>query len=253
MSFLLHRIVRHSLIAAITAAGLAVAPRAGPVLPSDVDVESGQDTGLAVAGDHVAARQQESRVPPDAEAIDRGRITYGFYCMNCHGGDGRGGVDGGSDLRESRMLSADDGGREFAAFLPVGRPEQRMPPTPLSENDIADLWAFLRVMIGAAVPVDPAARDEPIAGDPQAGERHFRTAGCARCHSVTGDLKGIGARLDASAIHERLLQLPPPGDKATTARAERAAADARRRHADSVKKLGEQAVRDLAVYLAARR
>lgn len=253
MRFLLPRIVGHSLIAAITAAALAVAPGAAPVLPADEDLDSAREAGLAVAADHVMARQQESRVPPDAAAIDRGRITYGFYCMNCHGGDGRGGRDGGSDLTESEMLKAEDGYRAFAEFLPVGRPEQRMPATPLAENDIADLWAFLRVMIGAAVPTDSADPGEPIAGDARAGERHFRTAGCARCHSVAGDLKGIGARLDVSAIHQRLLRLPPPGDEAATARAERAAADARRRHTDSVKKLEAQAVRDLAVYLAGRR
>lgn len=193
--------------------------------------------------------QQPVPAKPDDAAIDRGRTTYGFYCMNCHGGDGRGGRDGGSDLTESEMLKADDDGLEFAAFLPVGRPDQRMPPTPLETDETADLWAFLRVLVGADAPGKAAAA--PVAGDVEQGARHFTTSKCTQCHSVTGDLQGIGSRLDAATIHARLLTLPPP-DKRTAAREPRDA-DTRQGHAMSVKKLSEQAVRDLAAYLATLR
>jgi mono/diheme cytochrome c family protein len=205
---------------------------------------------ITAAGFALVAREQ-APAQRDATAVDRGRITYGFYCMNCHGGDGRGGRDGGSDLTESEMLKADDGGREFAEFLPVGRPEQRMPPTPLDGDEIADLWAFLRVLVGAETPAD--AGGTAIEGDAVAGERDFRIGGCRDCHSVTGDLQGIGGRLDVATIHQRLLTLPQPDRRAPTPQAEREAAAARRGHADSVKKLSEHAVRDLAVYLATLR
>jgi cytochrome c oxidase cbb3-type subunit III len=195
--------------------------------------------GLAIAVSAQApAASQEARVP-DSEAVDRGRLTYGFYCMNCHGGDGRGGRDGGSDLTESEMLRADDGGREFAEFLPVGRPEQRMPPTPLAEGEIADLWVFLRVLVGT----EDTGASAWAGGDAETGARHFKASGCVSCHSVTGDLRGIGERHDAAAILERMLTLPPG----------KAAADQRRRHAESVKKLDDPATRDIAAYLATLR
>lgn len=42
-----------------------------------------------------------------------------------------------------------------------------------------------------------------------AGEAYFNGAGrCSTCHSVTGDLKGIGARLDPPSLQGRVV-LPP--------------------------------------------
>jgi mono/diheme cytochrome c family protein len=228
------------LLTAILIAGVALIPPA-----SQVAAES-------VSEGQAAAKAPQPRPAPDAAAVDRGRITYGFYCMNCHGGDGRGGVDGGSDLRESQMLQADDAGSEFAAFLPVGRPEQRMPATPLGDDDIADLWAFLQVLIAPEHSRQPGRDGEALEGNAEAGARHFKTAGCTSCHSITGDLEGIGGRLDVSTIRQRLLE-PSAITPATTSSAQRAAADRLRRHTDSVKKLAEQDVRDVAVYLATLR
>jgi cytochrome c oxidase cbb3-type subunit III len=211
-----HRICKYCLLTLLTV-GLVSSAAAVPVNPQDPPPSSS-----------------------DVEAVDRGRLTYGFYCMNCHGGDGRGGRDGGSDLTESEMLKADDGGREFAEFLPVGRPEQRMPPTPLAEGEIADLWAFLRVLVGA----EDTGASASTSGDAEAGARQFKASGCASCHSVTRDLQGIGGRLEPAAIHQRMLTLPSPG---------KAAPDERRRHAESVKKLDAQTMRDIAAYLATLR
>ena len=198
------------------------------------------------------AAGQKPPAAQDEAAIDRGRLLYGFYCMSCHGGDGRGGVDGGSDLRESPMLSADDGGKQFAAFLPEGRPEQRMPATPLADHEIADLWAFLQVLVPPAVPASADAAANPVVGDATAGARHFKTAGCGGCHSITGDLEKIGTRLEVSAIHQRLL-LPPADGRQDGAPSTPRSARALRRHTESVKGLSEQALRDVAVYLATLR
>ena len=203
-------------------------------------------TGLLLAGLGLA------QTAPDSGAVDRGLATYGFYCMSCHGADGRGGVDGGSDLTQSAMLAADDGAAQFAAFIPVGRPDQRMPPTPLPEREIADLWAFVQVLVSPGPAAPPDAGAATITGDPDEGEKIFETASCGRCHSVTGDLQKIGGRLDVSAIHQRLLK-PVTGGRDVPARSKNRGAEAVRGHTGSVKKLSEQAVRDLAVYLATLR
>jgi cytochrome c oxidase cbb3-type subunit 3 len=40
-----------------------------------------------------------------------------------------------------------------------------------------------------------------MTGNPAAGEAYFNgTGGCSRCHSATGDLKGIGSRYDGPRL-----------------------------------------------------
>jgi len=244
----------HSLaVAVLLLSGLAAAG-GEPDAPS-ARRSAQSPAGTATAGPEGDADSQAQPDTPDSAAVERGLverglIVYGFYCMNCHGGDGRGGRDGGSDLRESEMLKLDDGGKAFAAFLPVGRPEQRMPATPLPEKDVADLWAFLRVLVASPADANAASGAE-IAGDARQGKRHFETDGCASCHSTSGDLVRIGGRLDAKGIHGRLLEPRPGGVIARTH--PDGAETALGRHAEHVKKLTEQARRDVAVYLATLR
>lgn len=244
--------VGHPILVGIVAVGLALAVRTEPGGNHFAQRQDGPSAVHLTATPQDASNTQAPGVAPDSAAVDRGRVTYGFYCMSCHGGDGRGGVDGGGDLTESEMFTAADGARQFAEFLPRGRPEQRMPPTPLPESDIADLWAFLQIMLSSHAAAGAAAGGAPFAGDGDAGETLFRTAGCSKCHSATGDLKGIGARLDVATIHARLL-LSEPGRQDAGPPARGTPAGSLRRHTESVKKLSEQAVRDLAVYLATLR
>lgn len=227
--------------------GLVAAAHVERGLPVDTDLARTQVAQGAPEHQADGTAPAQARTS-DSEAVARGLVLYGFYCMNCHGGDGRGGRDGGSDLRESEMLELDDGGKTFAEFLPVGRPEQRMPATPLPEADIADLWAFVRVLVTAP---DGSASAGAIAGDAAAGARHFKTGGCTDCHSAAGDLATIGSRHDVKTIHARLLE-PPAAGAAAKAHAHGADA-ARRGHIERVKALPEQAVRDLAVHLVTLR
>jgi cytochrome c oxidase cbb3-type subunit III len=144
----------------------------------------------------------------DPAAVTRGRQTYTTNCAACHGPDGRGGLEGATDLTRSALTAAADGGTPLGAFLKVGRPERRMPAFSLSDAEVADLSAFLR---SVAVPAGRGgggrnAINAVVVGDAAAGERYFNGAGtCTRCHSVTGDLKGIGARLPVAAIQGRIV------------------------------------------------
>lgn len=151
---------------------------------------------------------------PAAAAVARGRQTMATYCAACHGPEGRGGVEGATDLSRSPIVQAADGGRQLAEFLKVGRPERRMPPVPLPDPDVADLHAFLRSIVpppgrGGGRAVITAV----VVGDAKAGEAHFNGAGgCRTCHSATGDFKGIGTRLTAAAIQGRLVLPRGNGD-----------------------------------------
>ena len=45
-----------------------------------------------------------------------------------------------------------------------------------------------------------------LSGDAKAGEAYFNGAGgCAKCHSVTGDMAGIGKRYDPPALQQKFL------------------------------------------------
>lgn len=170
-------------------------------------------TAAAIVCLSVAARSQQAPAAPPpaaaaAPAVERGRAIFTVQCASCHGADGRGGPQGAIDLLQSPIVTGDQDGRELGEFLKVGRPERRMPPFALSSEDVTDLAAFLRSAIAAAGRGRGRARG-PVAavvGDAKAGEAYFNgQGGCTKCHSVTGDLKGIGSRLPAATIQGRIV------------------------------------------------
>jgi cytochrome c oxidase cbb3-type subunit 3 len=146
---------------------------------------------------------------PAPAAVSRGRQAFAIQCAACHGPEGRGGVEGSSDLTRSPMILAADGGRQLTDFLKVGRPERRMPPVSLSDAEVADLYAFLRSLVPGPGRRGGAGRGvitAVVVGDAKAGEAHFNGAGgCRSCHSAAGDFKGIGTRLTPAAIQGRLV------------------------------------------------
>ena len=77
---------------------------------------------MAIAAMPPAASQTPT--PLDPAAITRGRTTFATYCAACHGPEGRGGVEGTTDLTRSPIATAADGGAQLSAFLKVGRPER---------------------------------------------------------------------------------------------------------------------------------
>jgi mono/diheme cytochrome c family protein len=177
-------------------------------------------TAALVTGLAPVVRSQQSAAPPLAQqgrgagaAIDpaaaaRGLQTFTQNCAACHGANGRGGgAEGATDLSQSAIALADDA-KTLGDFLKVGRPERRMPNFALSDAEVGDLSAFLRATLSAAGR-GAAGRGTIVAavvGDARAGEAYFSGAGrCTTCHSVTGDLKGIGARLTPAAIQGRVV------------------------------------------------
>lgn len=146
-------------------------------------------------------------------AFERGAKDYTQYCAGCHGATGRGSV-GAPDLIRSILVLDDEKGILIAPVLRDGRPDAGMPKLGLTEAQIADLVAWLHVQTYSAGHRTTYAYQDVLTGDAKKGEAYFN-ATCKGCHSATGDLKGIGARLDAFSLQAKWLQ--PRGGRGATA------------------------------------
>jgi cytochrome c oxidase cbb3-type subunit III len=142
--------------------------------------------------------------PADPAMVDRGKAVYGVHCAFCHGSDARGG-EGGPNLIRSEVVLNDQNGETIAPIVQGGKPDAGMPKFDLSSAQVSDIAAFLHSF---RVNGRDAARNRPpsvLVGDAKAGEQYFQGK-CASCHSVTGDLKGLGGRItDAKALQQTWL------------------------------------------------
>ena len=93
-----------------------------------------------------------------AQGIDPGRRTFEGICGRCHGGDGNGAEMGPAIVQ--RLRARDD--RQLASLIREGLPARGMPPSPLSDPEIAALVRYLRTI----------ERDPP----PESAPRAFRMA-----------------------------------------------------------------------------
>ena len=108
-------------------------------------------------------------------------------------------------------MQEDEGGKQLGAFLRVGRPDRGMPKFDLPDAQMADLAAFLHSAIYLNANRRLYKILDIVVGDPKAGQAYFNGAGrCSSCHSPTGDLKGVGAKYEPTALQGRLL-LPRGG------------------------------------------
>jgi len=137
--------------------------------------------------------------------IERGRTLYSVTCSACHGVDARGGQLGGPNLLRSQLVLADQDGEAIVPVIQGGRPDKGMPPMPINTADAKALATFLHSLLAAAgrqgspPPVDIPPPDV-LVGDATAGQSFF-AAKCTTCHSATGDLQGIAARVpDAKTL-----------------------------------------------------
>jgi cytochrome c oxidase cbb3-type subunit 3 len=145
------------------------------------------------------------RPPADPAAVTRGRQIFSANCSFCHGSDARGG-EGGPNLIRSEIVMDDNDGELIATVVQNGRPDKGMPKFDLSRPEIATIATFLH-----SIPVGGRAATtgmvDPLVGNAKAGETFFNGTGkCTSCHSVTGDLAGIGAKFtDVRALQGDML------------------------------------------------
>ena len=150
----------------------------------------------------------------DPVAADRGRTVYIANCVTCHGPRARGASDGvpeaqkGPDLVRSVIVLHDRFGKELGPFLKKGHPMQSgRPSASLTDPELVDLSHFLHQKVGDTLRSGPYSNVQNVlTGNAKNGEAYFNGAGgCKNCHSPTGDLAGIGKRLDPPTLQQRFL------------------------------------------------
>lgn len=141
----------------------------------------------------------------DAATLERGKAAFAGQCGFCHGSNARGG-ESGPDLIRSPLVRNDEDGNLIAPVILNGRPAARMPKFNMPKTEISDIAAFLHEGIRAAAERGTYKVLNIVTGDPKAGEAYFNGAGkCNTCHSIAGDLKGIGSKYDPVTLQGKLL------------------------------------------------
>jgi cytochrome c oxidase cbb3-type subunit 3 len=159
--------------------------------------------------------------PPKADkaTIERGHADFKSSCGFCHGEDARG--SRAPDLIRSPLVNRDEGGNLIGPVIRNGRPDKGMPSFPsLKDSEIADIVAFLHHSAEQALHSGHVSTDYPVAklltGNADAGKAYFNgEGGCAKCHSVTGDLAGIAKKYSPIDLQQHMVY--PGRSVATTA------------------------------------
>jgi cytochrome c oxidase cbb3-type subunit 3 len=156
-----------------------------------------------------------TRAPADQATLDRGKAAYGVNCNFCHGSDARGG-EGGPNLLRSQLVLDDQNGELIAPVVQNGRIDQGMPKFNMTNAQIAEIAAYIHSF---RVGGNDESRMVPLSvlvGDAKAGEAYFKSK-CASCHSVNGDLKGIGSRIADAKLLQNTLLMPGGGGRGPAA------------------------------------
>ena len=100
----------------------------------------------------------------------------------------------------------DQNGELIAPVVQNGRPGTAMQAFNLTTDQISDIAAFIHSFRVAGYDLSRDVPTNIVVGNAQEGEAYFNGAGkCTDCHSVTGDLAGIGRRMDAKMLQNALV------------------------------------------------
>ena len=146
----------------------------------------------------------QQRTLADPAIIARGKTLFEINCRLCHGADLRGGDMGGVNLLRSNLVLTDQHGELILPVVKGGRNNPGMPVMPpfpqIPDDDVKAIAEYIHsVAFTMRGQGNAPASAEPIVlnivvGDANAGKAYF-AAKCSSCHSATGDLQGIAARI----------------------------------------------------------
>ena len=157
--------------------------------------DPGQRGGRQGGGGRRGGFTQFTRELAPQDVLVRGKSLYEANCASCHAADLRGGEKGPNLLRSGIAL-ADQKGEQIGGSL-----SRHTPPLTFAAADTVAIAEYVHsihaTMSGQGSPPgrNPTGLTlNVLVGDAKAGETYFAAA-CSKCHSVTGDLKGIGGKL----------------------------------------------------------
>ncbi len=137
---------------------------------------------------------QFTRPLASQDVLARGKALYETNCASCHAADLRGTPNGIPLLRSGTSLSDRHGELIGKAVA------DHNPKINLVEPDSVAVAEYIHgVLATTGGQGSPPGRNPVgvqlniLVGDAKAGEAYF-AKGCANCHSVTGDLKGLATR-----------------------------------------------------------
>jgi cytochrome c oxidase cbb3-type subunit 3 len=156
----------------------------------------------------------------DPKAAEAAKPLYTASCVACHGRDARGTAQG-PNLVRSLVVLHDRYGDKLGPYLRISHPRAGKPAgsgspfEALNNREVLLLAHFLRERIDDTLRGAPMFKPGNIlVGDSGAGAEYFRgEGGCAQCHSPTGDLAGIGRRLEPVNLQQRFLFPQPSGGR----------------------------------------
>ena len=142
-----------------------------------------------------------NRPPAPAAQLAHGQQLFEANCSFCHGSDARGG-ETGPNLVRAQVVLDDQNGELIAPIVRNGFPDKGMPKFDLSTADIAAIAAFLhnQPLSNRGAP----SRLDILVGNAKAGQAYFDKH-CTSCHSVTGDLAGIGGKYDPKTVQNLIV------------------------------------------------
>jgi hypothetical protein len=99
----------------------------------------------------------------------------------------------------------DEDGVSYGQYL-KGDVHTRAVKLDLQQSQVADIAAWVHSRVVETSGRGQVHVDMMLTGDARAGEVYFNGAGgCAKCHSPTGDLKGVGAKYDPATLQDRIV------------------------------------------------
>jgi mono/diheme cytochrome c family protein len=159
---------------------------------------AGGGRGVVAAGQRTNGFPQYTRQLAPQDVLVRGKSLYDANCASCHAADLRGVLaKNGPNLLHSTELFSDKEGELVAASVQKHNPAINLPA-----EDTHAISEYLHSVQATMGPQGSPPGRNPVGltynvliGDVKAGEAAFGKL-CSSCHSVTGDLKGIGAKFD---------------------------------------------------------
>ena len=141
------------------------------------------------------------------DAADRGLPLYNTNCGYCHGEHAKGGKSG-PDLVTSDISLHDEDGVGIGDYL-KGAKHQGVAKLDIPQATLYDIAVYIhsRITTAALQRGGPVHPEEVLkAGNADAGKTYFNGAGgCTKCHSVDGNLKGVGGKYDAATLQDRIV------------------------------------------------